>query len=344
MIAILVTGSTSLVVALVGTPLLIRFFQRRGIGQPIREDVLPGHVTKAGTPTMGGIVLVAAALLGYLAGHLRIGAVRTRSGELAMLAIVAAAAIGFADDWIKVVLRRNLGLNKRWKFGLLLVVAVGFGLLDLHWAGVNTHLSFTRFDYPGVALGPWVWLAVAVLMLTGTTNAVNLTDGLDGLAAGSAIYAFSALVIMGYWEFRHFNIYHDHHAQDLALVAACMAGACAGFLWWNANPARIIMGDTGALAIGAALAVLALELNLQLLLPVLCGLYVIVTLSVVIQVISFRVFHRRVFRMAPLHHHFELMGWPETTVIIRFWLLAGLFTALALGVFYADFLRFGTAG
>ncbi|HZT65789.1 MAG TPA: phospho-N-acetylmuramoyl-pentapeptide-transferase [Acidimicrobiales bacterium] len=341
MIAILVAGGTALLVALVGTPVLIGWLHREGIGQQIREDGPQGHVTKAGTPTMGGIALVGAAVVGYLAGHLRIGAVTTRSGLLAMFAVVGAGLIGLADDWIKVSRQRSLGLNKRAKSIAQLVLAIGFGWLGLHWAGISTNLSFTRYNNPGIHLGEWGWMAWAVLMIVGASNAVNLTDGLDGLAAGAATFSFSTFVIIGYWEFRHYPIYHVHHGLDLALVAVALAGACAGFLWWNAAPARIFMGDTGSLAIGAGLAALALEMNLQLLLPVLGGLFVIITLSVVIQVVSFRLFHRRVFRMAPLHHHFELAGWPETTVIVRFWILAGLCTAIALGAFYADFLRFG---
>jgi len=341
LIAILVAGGTALLVALVGTPVLIGWLHREGIGQQIREDGPQGHVTKAGTPTMGGIALVGAAVVGYLAGHLRIGAVTTRSGLLAMFAVVGAGLIGLADDWIKVSRQRSLGLNKRAKSIAQLVLAIGFGWLGLHWAGISTNLSFTRYNNPGIHLGEWGWMAWAVLMIVGASNAVNLTDGLDGLAAGAATFSFSTFVIIGYWEFRHYPIYHVHHGLDLALVAVALAGACAGFLWWNAAPARIFMGDTGSLAIGAGLAALALEMNLQLLLPVLGGLFVIITLSVVIQVVSFRLFHRRVFRMAPLHHHFELAGWPETTVIVRFWILAGLCTAIALGAFYADFLRFG---
>jgi phospho-N-acetylmuramoyl-pentapeptide-transferase len=182
------------------------------------------------------------------------------------------------------------------------------------------------------------WVLWAVFVIVGTANAVNLTDGLDGLASGSATFCFAILAIIGYWQFRHFSLYHVTSALDLALSSVATAGACLGFLWWNAAPARIFMGDTGSLAIGAALAALSLEMNLQLLLPVIGGLFVIVTMSVVIQVVSYRLFHRRVFLMAPLHHHFELMGWPETTVIVRFWILAGLFAALGLGIFYADFL------
>jgi phospho-N-acetylmuramoyl-pentapeptide-transferase len=343
MIAILIGGAVALVTSLVGTPLLIGWLHRQGIGQQIRDDGPRGHVTKAGTPTMGGIALVGAAIAGYFAAHLRTHLGPARSGLLALFALVGAAGIGLADDWIKVSRRRSLGLNKRAKAGSQLVLALAFALLGLHWAGVSTNLSFTRFDYPGIHLGSVGWVILAVLMIVGTSNAVNLTDGLDGLAAGSATFAFSCITIIGYWAFRHHQIYQIPigSAHDLAVVAVAMAGACAGFLWWNAAPARIFMGDTGSLAIGAGLAALALQLNLQLLLPVIGGLFVLITLSVVIQVISFRLFHRRVFRMAPLHHHFELAGWPETTVIIRFWILAGLCTALGLGVFYADFLRFG---
>jgi phospho-N-acetylmuramoyl-pentapeptide-transferase len=262
----------------------------------------------------------------------------TRGGLLVIIATVAAGGVGFLDDWIKVRHRRSLGLNKRGKFGALLLIAVGYALASEQWAGVNTHLSFTRWNSLGVELGMAWWVVWATLLMVGTANAVNLTDGLDGLAAGSATFCFAILAIIGYWQFRHFSIYRVHPALDLALVAMALAGACLGFLWWNAAPARIFMGDTGSLAIGTGLSALCLQMNLQLLLAVIGGLFVIVTMSVVIQVVSFWVFGRRVFRMAPLHHHFELLGWPETTVIVRFWIMAGLFAALALGAFYADFL------
>jgi phospho-N-acetylmuramoyl-pentapeptide-transferase len=189
-------------------------------------------------------------------------------------------------------------------------------------------------------MGKVGWVVFAVLVMVGASNAVNITDGVDGLAAGSGTFCFFVLSIMGYWIFRHFSIYHvlPASAIDLALVSVALAGACIGFLWWNAAPAKIIMGDTGSLAIGAGLAALCLLLNLDLLLLVIGGLFVMETVSVILQVISFRVFHRRIFRMAPIHHHFELGGWPETTVIVRFWILGGLFCALGLGIFYTDFL------
>jgi phospho-N-acetylmuramoyl-pentapeptide-transferase len=192
----------------------------------------------------------------------------------------------------------------------------------------------------GINLGQVGWVIFAVLVMVGSSNAVNITDGVDGLAAGSGAFCFAVLSIMGYWIFRHVSIYHvlPASAIDLALVAVALAGACVGFLWWNAAPAKIIMGDTGSLSIGAGLAALCLLLNLDLLLLVIGGLFVMETLSVILQVISFRAFGRRIFRMAPIHHHFELGGWPETTVIVRFWILGALFCALGLGIFYGDFL------
>jgi phospho-N-acetylmuramoyl-pentapeptide-transferase len=340
-ISLLVAGGVAFSIAVFGTPILIRLFTRRQIGQPIREDGPRGHITKAGTPTMGGVALVAAALVGYGIGHARIGAELTKSGLVVMMVIAGSGFVGLVDDWIKVTRQRSLGLNKRAKFLAQLLVALTYALLAHFWVGNSTALSFTRYNLPGIDLGGIGWVVWAIFLVVGASNAVNLTDGLDGLAAGSSTFSFSALAIIGYWQFRHVSIYHVHHGLDLALAAVAMTGACAGFLWWNAAPARIIMGDTGSLAVGAGLAALCLEMNLQLLLPIIGGLFVIETLSVLIQVASFRFFHRRVFRMAPLHHHFELRGWPETTVITRFWILGGICTALAFGLFYADFLSFG---
>jgi phospho-N-acetylmuramoyl-pentapeptide-transferase len=256
------------------------------------------------------------------------------------MAVVLFGIIGFLDDWIKVRHQRSLGLNKRAKLVAQVGCAVLFAELALHWAHTSTALSFTRSTVPGVNLGQIGWVVFAVLVMVGTSNAVNITDGVDGLAAGASTFCFAVLAIMGYWIFRHESIYHvlPASAIDLALVAVALAGACIGFLWWNAAPAKIIMGDTGSLSIGAGLAALCLLLNLDLLLPIIGGLFVMETLSVIAQVVSFRVFHRRVFRMAPIHHHFELLGWPETTVIVRFWVLGGLFVAVGLGIFYADFL------
>ena len=339
MVALLVALSVALLASIMGTPLLIRMLQERGIGQQIREDGPQGHVTKAGTPTMGGITMVVAAAVGYLASHVNSGAVFTSAGLLVLLVTVGAAVVGFLDDWVKVSHQRSLGLTKTTKTVGLLVVALAFAVLAVYRAKVRTDLSFTRSI--GLGLSDPVYLIWAVLILYGASNAVNLSDGLDGLAAGCSIFAFAAFVFIGFWQFRHPDCYLVGPALDLSLVAASLTGACAGFLWWNAAPARIFMGDTGSLAIGAALGALALTTNTHLLLPVVGGLFVMVTLSVVVQVAAFRLLGRRVFRMAPIHHHFELLGWPETTVIVRFWVLGGLFAALAVGLFYADFLSNG---
>ncbi|MHB8466364.1 MAG: phospho-N-acetylmuramoyl-pentapeptide-transferase [Acidimicrobiales bacterium] len=352
MVSLVISGGVAMLVSLIGTPLLMRYFRARGIGQPIREDGPQGHITKAGTPTMGGLVIVAASILGYAVGHLRtasaghvkITAVFTTPGLTVVFAIVGAGLVGLVDDWIKIRSGHNLGLNKRAKIAGQLLVAVTFAVLALNWAHVDPQISLVRLGDVTLHVSRYVWAVLAVLVVIGSSNAVNLTDGLDGLAAGSSAFAFAALMMIGFFQFRHAGLYHFTHAAhplDLALIAAGMVGACAGFLWWNAAPAEIIMGDVGALALGAGLAALCLVGNLDLLLPIIGGLFVFETVSVMIQVISFRAFHRRVFRMAPIHHHFELGGWPETRVIIRFWILAAMCTALALGIFYYDFISVG---
>jgi phospho-N-acetylmuramoyl-pentapeptide-transferase len=334
-------GAASLFLAIVFTPTLIRSLQRREIGQQIREDVPRSHVLKAGTPTTGGVLIVLAAIFGYLIGH--VGGFRTftRSGVLVLALIVACGLVGLADDLIGVRNSRNLGLNKRTKFALQVLIALGFALAAWKWAGASTSLSFTRIDLPGWHIGAGLWVVFATFVVVASSNAVNLTDGLDGLAAGSSTFCFATIAVIGYWQLRHPHTYfiNTDTALDLAIVAAALVGGCLGFLWWNAPPAKIIMGDTGSLSIGAGLAGLCLLLNIDLLLAVIGGLFVIETLSVIAQVISFRVFHRRVLRLAPLHHHFEMLGWPETTVLVRFWIMAGLFTALGLGLLIGDYVK-----
>ncbi|HTW08026.1 MAG TPA: phospho-N-acetylmuramoyl-pentapeptide-transferase [Acidimicrobiales bacterium] len=337
--ALLIAGGVSLLVAMLGTPLLISELRVRGIGQRIREDGPSGHFSKAGTPTMGGFAIIVAGLVGYSVAH--VSATFTTRGLIGMATVCAASLVGFVDDWLKVTRQRSLGLNKRAKIVGLLIVAIAFSVTAVLWLKVDTHLSFTRFNSIGLQLGRVGWVVLAVLLIVGSANAVNLTDGLDGLASGSSAFTFVTFTVIGFYQLRHEVMYRNPASLDEAVMAAAMTGACAGFLWWNAAPARIFMGDTGSLGIGTAVAVLALLENVDLLLPVIGGLYVLETLSVMVQVASFRMFGRRVFRMAPFHHHFELQGWPETTVIVRFWILAGAFTALSLGVFYADFLAHG---
>lgn len=342
MVALLIAACLAGATSIFGTKALMGLLIARGVGQPIHEDVPEGHTVKAGTPPMGGLAVVGAAVVGYLAAHMRGNVLFTRTGLLVMGCIVGAGLVGFLDDWIKVSNERNAGLSRRAKTVGLILVAVAFAVATVLWTDVETTLSFTRWNSPGWELGNAGWCAWAVLLIYATTNGVNLADGLDGLAAGSAVLVFSCLMAIGFWAFRHFDTYQINHALDIAVAAAAMVGACAGFLWWNAAPARIFMGDTGALAIGAGVASMVLVLNVQLLLPIVGALYVTESLSVILQVTSFKLLKRRVFRMAPIHHHFELGDWPETTIIVRFWLLAGACAAIALGLFYADFI--GTGG
>ncbi len=353
MIALLLAAAVSFVVSLVCTRLLIRILTERRVSQPIlAQDTqrapqhrAPQHQHKAGTPTMGGLAIVAGAVVGWAIAHTRPRVLFTDTGILVMAAIIGSGAVGFLDDWIKIRNRRNLGLTKRTKSLGLLGVAVGFAVLMVTSTGVSTTLAWTRATVPGIELGEIGWAVFAVVVIYATSNAVNLTDGLDGLAGGSAILVLFGQTVMAFWAFRNPGIYGVAHALDLAVVAVALVGASAGFLWYNAAPAKIFMGDVGALALGTGMACLALATNTHLLLPIMCGLYVAEAGSVVLQVISFRGFGgRRIFRMTPIHHHFELLGWPETTIIIRFWMVAGAFVAVGLGLYYADFVSTGAAG
>ncbi len=344
MIRLLASAAIALVLTVLGTRILIDLLTSQKIGQPIREDGPQGHKVKAGTPTMGGLTFVAGAAGGYVLSDLIFGGVFTRSGLLVMGAILAAALVGFADDWIKVSRERNLGLNKRMKLAGLLTVAIVYAVLAVNLTRIHTDVGSTGRAASGIPLGTVGWVIWAVIIILGSSNAVNLTDGLDGLAAGSGIFSYIAYGIMGFWMFRQIgtvqDVYQNPHALDLAVVAVAMVGALAGFLWFNAAPAEIFMGDTGSLAIGTGLACLALATNTELLLPVIGGVYVVETLSVMLQVGFFKLTKgKRLFRMAPIHHHFELLGWAETKVIIRFWLIGGALTAAGLGLFYASWVN-----
>ena len=368
MISVLVAAMTALVVALLGTPAVVRLFRRRGYGQEIREDGPSSHATKRGTPTMGGTVIILAALIGYGVAHLLVfrqpGRGPTASGLLVLALMTGLGLVGFLDDFIKIRKQRSLGLTAASKFIGQLLVAIGFGLGALQFrndAGLtpaSTSLSFVR-DYPGLTLGTAGFLVFAYFLVSGWSNAVNLTDGLDGLAAGASVMVFASYVVIAFWQFGNScsrvpeglseaarsaylgSCYSARDPLDVALVAAAVMGACFGFLWWNASPAKIFMGDTGSLALGGALAGIAIVTRTELLLIVLGGLFVIETLSVIIQIGFFKATRRRVFNMAPIHHHFELAGWVENTVIVRFWIVAGLAVAFGLGVFYAEFLSTG---
>jgi phospho-N-acetylmuramoyl-pentapeptide-transferase len=342
-IPLLTATAVGLLVSIFGTPYAIRFFRRREIGQFIQEDIAGMHGHKQGTPTMGGVVFVLAAIIGYLVSHVRVVSAPglaieftplSDGGLLAVFALAGMALVGFLDDWIKYSNKRSLGLSKSAKFGGQIAIAALFA-----WgataAGVVTEISFVR---PlGIDLGAFfvVWV---LLMLTGWANGVNLADGMDGLAGGSSALVVASYTVIAFWQFRNPTVYQSVDPLELAVVSAAMFGAILGFLWWNAPPAKIIMGDVGSQGIGGLLAGLALLTNTSLLLVVLGAIFVAETASVILQVASFRLFGKRIFRMSPIHYHFDLGGWPETTVVIRFWILTGIGVALGLGFFYGDFI------
>ncbi len=352
--AILLSGGLSLVFTMFGTIGAIRFLTRRGYGQLIRDDGPTTHHTKRGTPTMGGAVIIGASLAAYGAAHLFTLTPLTVSGVLVLFLMAGLGLIGFLDDYIKISKQRSLGLRSKQKLAGQTLVAVIFAVLALQFPNSSfrtpavPYISFVRdtnvnLAFAGTLVGLLLFVLWANLMIAGTSNGVNLTDGLDGLATGTSVMVFAAYVLISIWQFNQncqtnpgVKCYEVRDAHDLAVVAACVMGACFGFLWWNASPAKIFMGDTGSLSLGGALAGLAITTRTELLVVILGGLFVIITLSVIIQVGSFKMTGKRVFRMAPLQHHFELVGWNEVTIVIRFWIIAGLFVALGLGLFYAE--------
>ncbi|WP_131747415.1 phospho-N-acetylmuramoyl-pentapeptide-transferase [Frankia sp. Cppng1_Ct_nod] len=350
---VLVAALVALVVSLLGTPSVIKLFRRQGYGQEIREDGPSSHLTKRGTPTMGGTVIILATLLGYFGAHLITAKGFTASGLLVLMVMTGLGMVGFLDDYIKIRKQRSLGLTARTKFAGQAAVALAFGLLAVRFKNAggllpgSTFVSIVRdtdFSIGLIGFPLLAWIIIAA-----TSNAVNLTDGLDGLAAGTSAMVFGAYVVISFWQFGNLcepgpltpGCYYVRDPLDVALVAAAAMGACFGFLWWNASPAKIFMGDTGSLALGGAFASIAIVSRTELLLFVLGGLFVVETLSVILQVAFFKATRKRVFNMAPIHHHFELAEWPETTVIIRFWIVSGLAVAFGLGLFYAEFLSHG---
>ncbi len=345
MIALVLATSLAAFVSLFGTRSLIAVLAGRGASQPILQQnaanaIVPPHEHKAGTPTMGGLVVVAAALLGYLVSHVRAGVVFSDQTLVVIGGVIAMAALGLVDDVMKVRAHQNRGVYWKVKGVVSYLMAIAIATVLVASTDIDTRISLTRADFPGWDLGPIVWVLWAGTIIFATTNAVNVTDGLDGLAGGSALFGFIAFTGIAFWALRNPSIYGAVvNPYDLAVLAAAFAGACAGFLWWNGAPARIFMGDVGALALGSALALLALTTNTQLLLILICGINVIEAGSVGLQMVVFRASgrRRRLFRLSPIHHHFELKGWPETTVIIRFWLISGACVAGAVAIFVADY-------
>ncbi|MFI6279293.1 phospho-N-acetylmuramoyl-pentapeptide-transferase [Streptomyces sp. NPDC050988] len=347
---ILFAGVIGLFLTLVGTPMLIKLLARKGYGQYIRDDGPREHHAKRGTPTMGGIAFIIATLLAYFLSKVITGQPPRFSGVLVLGLMTGMGLVGFLDDYIKIVKRRSLGLRAKAKMAGQLIVGVSFAVLSLQFPDnlnntpASTKLSFVQ-DF-GWSIGPVLFVVWALFMILAMSNGVNLTDGLDGLATGASVMVFGAYTFIGVWQFQEScanaqtltnpaACYEVRDPLDLAVVAAALMGACFGFLWWNTSPAKIFMGDTGSLALGGALAGLAICSRTELLVALLGGLFVLITMSVVIQVGSFRLTGKRVFRMAPLQHHFELKGWSEVLVVVRFWIIQGMCVIVGLGLFYA---------
>ncbi len=354
--AILLGGGLALLISLLGTRIAIRQFTKLGYGQEIRDDGPTSHHTKRGTPTMGGVVIILATVIAYFAAKLITGVTPSASAWLLLYLFVGTGLVGFLDDFIKISKQRSLGLRSKAKIVGQTVVAVLFGFLALSpWledergrTPASDHISFIR-DLSAFALPTVVVMALIWLVVTATSNAVNLTDGLDGLATGASVMVFGAYTLVNIWQNNQSceispgaTCYEVRDPLDLAVIAAAITGACFGFLWWNASPAQIFMGDTGSLALGGALAGFAILTRTELLLIVLGGVFVVETLSVMLQVTCFKATRRltgtgrRLFRMTPIHHHFEMLGWEQVTVVIRFWIVTGLCVAAGLGIFYAE--------
>ena len=317
MLRLLSATLVALVIGMVAGPRFIRWLGRRGIGQRIREHGPESHSVKQGTPTMGGVLILVSALIPYF-----IFATRTVPSLVVVILALGSGLIGFADDLISQWRQRSLGLSGKVKL-LMQVPLVGVAVwLALRYGGVDTRLSLP-FVRDGLDIR-WLYYPFAFLLIAGFSHAVNLTDGLDGLAAGTggiALFAYAGIAFL-------------QGELDLAILAACMTGASLGFLWYNTHPATVFMGDTGSLALGAGLAGMAVATNMEILCLLIGGLFVVEALSVMIQVFSFRVFHRRVFLMAPIHHHFELRGWSETKIIVRFWIVSAILAAAGFALYY----------
>ncbi|MFI5933413.1 phospho-N-acetylmuramoyl-pentapeptide-transferase [Actinoplanes sp. NPDC051494] len=359
--AVIVAAAVAFIISLFGTPVAIKVFTALKAGQPIRSVGPATHQGKRGTPTMGGVAFIIATVLAYVAGHIalttlpeaQIAQVKPTMTALVLLGLfVFCGAVGFLDDFLKVRKRNSAGLSAKGKLLGQLLVGGGLGVAALYVPSTNLqtvaseHISFIR-DISFLDVGKVGSVLVFVFVIMSMSNGVNLTDGLDGLATGASILVLGAYSLIGFWQYRHWcgdinytgsYCYEVRDPLEVTLIAAAAAGACVGFLWWNTSPARIFMGDTGALGLGGLIGGLAMATRTTLLSIVIGGLFVIITMSVVIQIISFKTTGKRVFRMSPLQHHFELAGWSEVNIVVRFWIVAGIFVAIGLGLFYSDFL------
>ncbi|MBC9944855.1 phospho-N-acetylmuramoyl-pentapeptide-transferase [Leucobacter sp. cx-328] len=358
MIALLIAGGFSLLYTLVLTPLFVRGFKKLHWGQFIREDGPESHFAKRGTPTMGGLIFISGAVIAYFVGKLVMGETPSASALLVLLMAVGAGAVGFIDDFMKTRKQQSLGLGGWAKIAGQVLVAVAFAALALNFPNeqgltpASTHISFFRdlpFDFMslGTVIGISLFVLWVIVIVVSTSNSVNVTDGLDGLAGGASIMVFGAYLVIGFWQASQACVdtaneagcYLVRDPMDLAVVAAAFIGGLAGFLWWNTSPAHVYMGDTGSLGLGGAIAAFAILSRTELLLVLLGGLFIIESGSVIIQRVYFKATKgKRIFRMSPIHHHFELKGWQEVTVVVRFWIIAALFVIAGIGGFYAEWL------
>ncbi|WP_405057863.1 phospho-N-acetylmuramoyl-pentapeptide-transferase [Kribbella sp. NBC_01505] len=354
MISILFGGAVSMVLTLIGTRWAIALLAKRGYGQEIRTDGPTSHATKRGTPTMGGLVFIIATIVGYFAAKLFTMTEPTASALLVLFLFAGMGAVGFVDDFIKIFRQRSLGLRSKAKLTGQTLIAVTFAVLALQFPDArgqrpaSPFISFIR-DISWLHLIPVLVVVWVLLLINGMSNGVNLADGLDGLAAGASMMVFGAYTLICIWQFNQScatapgsKCYEVRDPHDLAVVAAALTGALFGFLWWNASPAKIFMGDTGSLSLGGAVAGLAVMTRTELLVLLLGGLFVMITASVILQVSIFKFTKattgtgKRLFLMTPLHHHFEMLGWEQINVVIRFWIIQGLCVVIGLGLFYAE--------
>lgn len=356
MIAVLVSAGVALLVSLFVTPLFIRFLVRKEYGQFIRQDGPTAHFVKRGTPTMGGVVIIGATLLGWVASMLVTQRLPSASAILVIFLMVGMGLVGFLDDFTKISKQRSLGLTPMVKIIGQGVIGITFSILALQFPNkygltpASTKISFLRdtnidLAFAGATLGLILFVVWANFLITAWTNAVNLTDGLDGLATGVSITVFGAYLLIAIWQSNQSCqaavasaklCYDTRDPLGLAIIAAAIVGSLCGFLWWNGAPAQIFMGDTGSLALGGALAGISILSRTEVLAAILGGLFVLIVLSDVIQIGFFKATGRRVFKMAPLHHHFELSGWQEITIVNRFWIISGLCVAVGGGIFYGE--------
>ena len=356
MIGLIAAFIIAMALSILGTPVLIRFLVSHQYGQFIRQDGPTQHLTKRGTPMMGGLVIILATIIAWIIGSELAGAGPSWSGLSLLVLFAGLGLIGLLDDGIKIMRQRSLGLHPGGKIIGQIAVAVVFAWMSIsrpNEFGItpgSLAISFTRpsaltLAAAGPVIGVILYFIWTNFIVAAWSNAVNLTDGLDGLAAGCSIFVFAAYTFITYfqriqscWSINE-NItacYSTRDPLDLAIFSTALIGALAGFLWWNASPARIFMGDTGSLALGGAVAGLSILTNTEFLAIIVGGLFVVITMSDVIQISVFKATRKRVFRMAPLHHHFELKGWQEVTIVIRFWLIAALFAITGAGIFYAE--------